>query len=232
VSQMKTFHIGFPVLLLTLSAHGSAITYQTTPGATESGGNPVTTKALFTTGEGFLDITMSDALANPTTVAQLSSDLDFVLSNGATVGTLASSSGQEITVNADRTFTLGGIVATGWALNNNVGGGLQLNVLGTVTGPSHLIIGPPAAGGTYSAGNSSIVGNGPHNPFLNGSATFHITGLSGVTSETTVTSAIFSFGSQAGNDVPSGAVPEPMSMTLIGSGLIGFYFIRRRSTSR
>jgi outer membrane protease len=122
MTRMKTFRIGLPVLVLALSAHGSVITYQTAPGATESGGNPVSANAVFTTGAGTLDITLTDLLADPKTVAQLVSDLDFVLSNGATIGTLGSSSGQEITVNADGTFTLGGTVATGWALNNNVGG--------------------------------------------------------------------------------------------------------------
>jgi hypothetical protein len=190
----------------------------------------VNASATITTGTNSVFITLTDLQANPTDVAQLLSDFDFVLSNGATTGTLGTTSGQEITVNSNGTFSLGGTVSTGWGLNNNVGGGLQLDALGFI-GPAHLIIGPSGAGSVYSNANGSIAGNGPHNPFLNQSATFNIT-VAGVTAATTVTSATFSFGTVAGVNVPgtpgTPSVPEPISSALVGTGLIGLFFLRRR----
>jgi hypothetical protein len=204
--------------------HANTITFVTPSGATTSGG-PVDASATFTTGAGFVDITLTDLEANPKDVAQLLSDLDFVLSDGATMGTLASSSGQEITVASNGTFTLGSTVSTGWGLNNNVGGGLQLDALGFI-GPEHLIIGPPGAGSMYSNANSSIAGNGPHNPFLNQTATF-VVDVTGVTADTTITRATFSFGTTPGINVP-GTVPEPSSLlSLLMLGGAGLVFRKR-----
>jgi PEP-CTERM motif len=162
-----------------------------------------------------LTITLTDLQANPKDVAQLLSDLSFTLGGGNLMGaTLASSSGQEVTVANDGSFTLGSTVSTGWAFSISAGTG-TLDVLGTPTGPSHLIIGPPGPGG-YTDANGSIAGNKPHNPFLNESATFTITGA-GITDATTVTSATFSFGTTPGITV-GGVVPEPSSLVL---GLAG-----------
>jgi hypothetical protein len=218
-TMRKPLWIILTVVLAAVMAPGasadSIITFVTPSGATTSGG-PVDASATFVTNaDGTLDITLTDLQANPTDVAQLLSDLSFVLSNGATSGTIASSSGQEITVNSGGTFTTGSIVDTGWVLNSTAVG-LQLDVLGTPTAPSHLIIGPPDGGGTYSNANGSIAGNGPHNPFLNGSATF-ILDIPGVTDATTITSATFSFGTTEGADLVPGttSVPEPSSLTLL-----------------
>jgi hypothetical protein len=92
-----------------------------------------------------------------------------------------------------------------------------------------LIIGPPGAGGTYSNANSSIAGNVPHNPFLNQTATFTITG-SGITASTVVTAATFSFGTTPGDNVAAVPVPEPSTMAIAGLGAIGFIGVglRRR----
>jgi hypothetical protein len=170
-------------------------------------------------------ITLTDLQANPTSVGQLISDLNFTLSNGATSGTLASSSGQQITVNSGGTFTLGSTVATGWGLNDNVSGGLQLDALGYV-GPAGLIIGPPSSGGTYSNAKGSIAGNGPHNPFIDGTATF-LLDIGGVTANTMINSAVFSFGTAAGVNVDGipqtsivPVIPEPPSLLLLGTGLL------------
>ena len=222
--------LGTLALAVALPASASVITYVTPTGAT-TGGGPVNASATITTGAGTVTIVLADLLANPKDVAQLISDFQFVLSGGQTTGTLASSMGQEITVAGDGTFTLGGTVSTGWGLNSGVGGGIQIDALGFPIAPQHLIIGPPGAGGTYSNANGSIAGNKPHNPFLNNTATFVID-VAGVTSDSTILSAIFSFGTTEGAalgpGVPRTVVPEPQSLVLLGLGMLVLGVARRR----
>lgn len=220
--------------LIALGASANVITFTTPAGAT-TGGGPVDASATFITGNGTVIITLSDLQANPTDVAQLLSDLDFTLSGGQTTGTLSAgnSSGQEVSIAGNGTATLGGTGSTGWALNNNVLGGLQLNVLGTAIGPAHLIIGPPGPGGVYVNANGSIAGNPAHNPFLNQTATF-LLNVPGVTVDSTVTSATFSFGTTAGINVPGippGTPPVPdggTTVMLLGAAISGLVFIRRK----
>jgi hypothetical protein len=130
-----------PVCLLILAfvapSHADMITSVTPTGSSTSGG-PVNASAVFTTSAGQISITLTDLLANPTDVAQLISDLSFKRSNAAATGTLASSSGQQITVNSNGSFILGSTTSTGWGLNQNINGGLQL----AAPLPLALIIGP------------------------------------------------------------------------------------------
>jgi hypothetical protein len=232
MNRAKIFGISLPLLVLATAAHAGTFTFQTAAGATESGGGAVDASATVTTnaGAGTVTVQLFNLLVNPTDVAQLISDFDFTLT-GVTGGTLSSSSGQEITVNSGGTSTLGsGTVSTGWALSGS--GSYVLNALGAV-GPAHLIIGPPGAGGLYSNANGSIAGNGPHNPFLNQSATFTIGGLTGLTADTTVSGVVFSFGTTAGDNVPVGSgpsstVPEPVSLSLVGGGLLALGLLRKR----
>jgi PEP-CTERM motif-containing protein len=234
---MKLSKLSVFVLASSFAATAATITYDTPSGSTTSGG-PVDATATFVTGDGTIGVTLTDLLANPTDVAQLISDLSFTLSNGATSGTIASSSGQELTVAGDGTFTTGSTVATGWALNSTATG-LQLDALGTASAPSHLIIGPPDASNLYSNANGSIAGNGPHNPFLNGTATFMLD-IAGVTADTTVDSATFSFGTTEGADLVPGTprnqptVPEPgtYAMMAVGLGLVGLAQLRRSKATR
>jgi len=209
---------GVMALAIASLAGATTITYSTPTGSTQ-GGLPVSATATFTTGTNSLEITLTNLETNPTGVIQNLSDLAFVLSTGQTSGTLTSSSGLERTVAANGTFTDGSTVATGWQLETS-GAGLRLHVLGTPTAPSHTIIGGPDGSNVYSNGNGSIVGNGPHNPFLAGTVTFDLTIL-GVTADSFVTSATFSFGTTEGNNVPGEVctdciprVPEPDSATL------------------
>jgi hypothetical protein len=221
-------------LLVASVAGATSITYSTPSGSTQ-GGLPVSATATFVTGTDSLTITLTNLQANPTGVIQNLSDLAFVLSGGQTSGTLISSSGLERDVAANGTFTDGSTVATGWELET--GSGLRLHVLGTAIGPAHTIIGGPDGSNVYSNANGSIAGNDPHNPFLAGTVTFNLSVL-GVTAESTVTSATFSFGTTEGNNTPGDCgdciprVPEPDVATLfVLSGVLVAIFAttRRRS---
>jgi len=200
------------------------------------GGQPENVSASLTTNDnGTLDITLNNLESNPTSVIQNLSDFSFVLSDMVTGMTgLSSSSGTELTVASNGSYTVGSPVSTGWVLSGS-GTSFEISVLGTSAGPSHTIIGPSSngtySGGTYSNANGSIAGNGPHNPFLESGSTF-VLSLPGITSETVVDSATFSFGTAAGSDLDGtctsnncGAsvqsiTPEPISMSLMGAGLL------------
>jgi hypothetical protein len=222
----QMFRAILTALALSVVASANTITF-VTPVGSSTGGGPVSASATVTTNTNSVFITLTDLQANPTDIAQLLSDFDFVLSNGATTGTLTTSSGQQIVIAGNGTTTLGSTGSTGWGLNNNVSGGLQLDALGFI-GPAGLIVGPPGAGGVYTNANASIAGNGPHNPFINQTATFTLS-VAGVSAATTVTSATFSFGTTPGINVPgTPSVPEPITSALVGTGLVSLFFLRRR----
>jgi hypothetical protein len=217
-------------------ASAASFTFSTMPGAVESGGNPVgATTTITTNADGTVSVTLTNTLADPKTVAQNLSDVFFVLDGISDVGsTIGSSSGQEVTVTGGGTATLGPTVDMGWGLDLSGGGNsfhlcvIGNGVCGGGAGPAHTIIGPAAADGDYDSANSSIAGNGPHNPFINQTGTWTLD-VPGVTAQTSVSSVIFSFGTTAGDDVLGACVgvrcssnvpvPEPASLTLLGSGL-------------
>ena len=221
------------MLVLAAAAHAGSFTFITAPGATESGGNPVKAAASVTTGAGTVTIQLFNLLANPATVAQNLSDFAFSLSGTTALGSLSSSSAQEIDVATNGTFTLGGTVAAGWILSSPATGSYILDALAAGgAGPTHTILGAPGIGGTYSNANGSIAGNGPHNPFLNQSATFTLN-ITGVTAATTVSNVVFSFGTVSGNNSGGGStVPEPVSLSLVGSGLLALGLLRKRLPRR
>ena len=201
-------------------AYADSFTFSTPAGAT-AGGQPVNATASFDTEDGFVSIVIANNQPNPKSIIQAISDLSFNLSN-VTSGTLGLHNfSQERTIAADGTFTDGNVVDPGWALSN-VGSTFHLNVLGTPTAPAHLIIGLPGLGSVYSNANASIAGNGPHNPFLGLSAVFQIVDPA-ITIDTQVSNVVFSFGTEAGHNVPAGNnIPDSgATVALLGLALIG-----------
>jgi hypothetical protein len=188
--------------------YATTITYDAT--GVSSGGETQIASATFVTGAGTIAVTLRDLISDPRTIGQNLSGVAFALSNGVSNGSLTSS-GIELRVNSNGTYSTGAAVPTGWVLTSS-GSSLFLEGLGAGTeAPTHTIIGTSNNGtyfgGTYSNANASIKGNGPHNPFLESGATFNLA-VSGVTAANTVTSATFSFGTAAGDTLP-GTDPVP-----------------------
>ena len=224
------------LLLLVSVAGATSITFSVS--GTQSG-LPVSATATFVTSANTVTITLTNLQNNPKSVIQNLSDLIFVLSGGQTSGTLTSSSALARTVHSNGTFTDGGTVATGWELET-FGSGLRLHVLSTLIGPAHTLIGGPDGSNVYSNANGSIAGNGPHNPFITGAASFNLA-VPDISGTSTITSAVFSFGTTEGNNVtgtclrdctppPPQVVPEPSTWIMLMTGtlcLLGYGWSRR-----
>jgi|HubBroStandDraft_6_1064221.scaffolds.fasta_scaffold141356_2 hypothetical protein len=224
----KTLAVRLLATVLTISgiASGTTITFVTPSGSTTSSGS-VNASAVFATGPGTLTIALSDLLASPTSMGQLLSSVQFGLSSSLNGSASMSSSATERAVNSNSSFTEGSRVSTGWALQLSGGGGVFICVICPAGGtpgptalpPSHVIIGA----GPYTNANNSITGNGPHNPFLDETATFTISD-SAITSATIASDVVFGFGTQFGSvvqgQVSAPPVPENRTMLLIGTGLI------------
>lgn len=217
--------LALAVLSLSSAANASVMTYITGAGAT-AGGLPVEAQVTFTTSANQVQITLENLGTDPKSVVQNLSGVFFTLSSGQTTGTLSSSSGLERTIASNGSFTDGSLAATTWVLGTS-GSQVYLNGLGS--GPDRTIIGAPAGSGAYDNANSSIAGNGPHNPFLALSATFTLN-MPGVTADSTVTATTFQFGT--GSDTvpsfPGPNTPEPATMSLLLVGGVAALLRRRK----
>ena len=238
------------VLLLAGSVSATTITGSFTFDASGNNtmGNPISAEAVFTMfSNNTMTLQLTNKFANPTDVAQNITDFSFQLVNslgqnitpGCTTATCKTGATFPSTVTVIKPgFTIGAGGDPGWAFSLDSGTGVfLLNGLGGSHNPAFSIIGPPGGAG-YTNANGSLT-NGAHNPFINGNATwtFAIPGIAA----TGVHPAhiVFSFGTTAGDlftcddnggcgGGPGQSVPEPLSFALVGGGLIGMYFIRRR----
>jgi hypothetical protein len=197
-----------------------------------------------------LNIAITSSVVNPTSAGQLISGISFQLLNAGTslaaTGTLSDAinnnsngdgTGGAVTVrNDDGSTTTTTATPDRWDLGAGAGGFYLTTI--TQGKPLYLIM----AEGPDSNANASI---GQHSPSLVGTVDFEITGIEGLTTSTVLSNVKFYFGtgpdthvagvctSDCGTITTTGAtppsVPEPFSLMLAGSGLLGVALLRRRS---
>lgn len=194
---------------------------------TGSGCSTTNVTGSIVAGNGTVTITLNNNLTNAQviSVAQNISGVYFQASgyNGGAVSLSGSSSTQSTNIANGGTGTLAGAVnPTGWGAGHS-GSTITVCVVcafgvSSPAGPDQTIIGGDGVG-PYANANGSVAGNDPHNPFLVGTVTFTLI-VPGVTVNSTFSNVVIQFGTTA-TPPQTQEIPEPASMLLLGSGLIG-----------
>jgi hypothetical protein len=208
-----------------LAVQPAAADFQTFSVAGSGSDGPLAASATFTTGAGFIDVTITNTLSASLikSAGQAVSDLSFMISNapGTNTGNTANSAtfltfpGGTTTATTSTGTPDRWLGAGGQGHFSIVGNTITLETIGGGQ-PSQMIL---PTGTNFPNANASIIGGGGHpgqfNRFVDGAASFALN-LTGVTAGTSInpTSVTFSFGTGPDHFI---TVPGPV----VGAGLPG-----------
>jgi hypothetical protein len=214
------------------AAHATSFTY--TAAGSDADGS-VKASATIATGINFLDVTLTNLQANEKADGQEVTGILITLSNTVSSSTLSTFTGTLIHIDGNGAVTSGGTTLDAWGTKAS-GATVCLEAVNqgavhcAVGGqPDDLIIGPGIGGSDpYSNTNASISGK---NPEIQGTGEF-LLDVQGVGAGTTVTGVTFEFGTgeDAGiaGTLQSDQAPEPSSLILLGTGILGAAGMFRR----
>jgi PEP-CTERM motif-containing protein len=200
-------------------------------------GNPVSATANLsgTAGTNTLTLVLTNTSLGHESVHQALVGFQFTICDAQgnllmiSVTGISSQSGRTVSFNNSTTATDingPGADTLNWGLNATLGV-TALGFTGSGNPPDEAILGPADSGLTYNGANPSITNNGPHQPFVVETATFTLTLSGNLPDGFCICPDVTFFFNTDGTPLTN--VPEPMSMLLFGTGLLGVgAAVRRR----
>ena len=203
------------MLLGAVPAHATMVTF--TASGVDSTNQPMDASATITVNDGAVVVQLTNLEANVTSAVQEISGIQITLGGLSSTGAVAltSATGTLININSNGSYF------TSWSSINQWGTSTSGGTLTLSTNTNDLIIGAPDSNNLYSNSDNSISSN---DPTIQNTGTFYLT-VANATSATSITNAVFSFGTGASDPWVNGStnssqVPEPTSLLMFGTALL------------
>jgi hypothetical protein len=214
------------------SAQALSVSY-----ATAANTIPASATASFSSSAGGLALTLTNTFASSIgSVGQVLTGISFDVAGLSSSGTASYVSGTLIEVANGGGVSAASESELAWNVDHPASSTLYLSVFGGGQ-PDYGLLNQQL---DYASANGSIAGNSPHNPFYQGTVSFALASLAGVSADSGISNVQFHFGTAqdsgfvsgdctAGCSIPS-PVPEPetYALMLAGLGLVGWMSRHRR----